>query len=102
MLYAKSSAVPRRHCEDVAFRGEDEYLACKEVQFYCVKEVHGIRLRVVEDFLYRAQPVVELSVALVFRAAGAVFVFPVCGKALLCHFVHMVGAYLHFYPASGV
>ncbi len=50
-----------RHGFDFAFRREDEDLRCKEVQFDGIEEVHGIGLRVVENLLDGAQPVVQFA-----------------------------------------
>ena len=88
------------HRLDFPLGGKDEYLRGKEVQLDGVEEVHCVRLRVVQDFLDGAEPVVQL--VLVLREFGllAVLVFPVGGKALLCHLVHAVRAYLHLNPSS--
>ena len=92
------------HGHDFALGGEDEDFAGKKVELDGVEEVHGVGLRVVEDFLDGAQPVVEFAVAGVhfLRAVVAFLVFPVGGKSLLGYFVHAVGAYLHLYPAARV
>ena len=89
---------PGRHCLDFTLGRKDEYFACEEVEFYCVKEVHGIGLRVVKDFLDGAEPVVQLAV--VVDNLACFLVFPVCGEALFRHFVHAVAAYLHLNPLA--
>ena len=94
----------RRHRLDFTLRGEDENLRGEEVELDGVEEVHGIRLRVVEDFLDGAQPVVELAIVLASFLIGfvAFLVLPMGGKTLLGHLIHSVGAYLHLNPSAGV
>ena len=79
-----------------ALWGEDKYFAGKEVQLDGVEKVHGIGLWVVKNFLDGAQPVVQFAV--VVNQFVALFILPVCGKALFGHLVHVVRTYLHLYP----
>ena len=93
----------RRHGLDFALRCEHEYLACEEVKLDGIEEVHCVGLRVVENLLDSRQPVVEFRIfinGLYARLQSLLLVLPVSGKALLSHFVHMVGTYLHLYPLA--
>ena len=47
-----------RHGFDFALGGEDEYFGSEEVELDCVEEIHGVGLRVVENFFYGVQPFV--------------------------------------------
>ena len=87
-----------RHGLYLPFGREHEYLACEEVQFDGVEEVHGVRLRVVEYLLYGAQPVVQFVV--VVHIDVALLVFPVCCEPLFGNLVHLVAPYLHLNPLS--
>ena len=91
----------RRHRLYLTFWGEDKYLAGKEVQFDGVEEVHCIGLRVVENLLDGAQPVVQFCLVLrIFLVLQTVLIFPMGCKPLLCHLIHAVRAYLHLYPLT--
>ena len=83
---------------DLALGREHENFARKEVELDGVEEVHGVGLRVIEDLLDGAQPVVKL--ALVVHDHVALLIFPVGSKSLFCHLVHVVRAYLHLYPLA--
>ena len=55
-------------------------------------------MRVIENFLDGAEPVVQF--VFVFRIFAAFLVFPVGCESLFCHLVHAVGTDLHFNPSS--
>ena len=98
-VYLESEVEGRTACGhrlDLALWREDEYLGSEEVELDSVEEIHRVGLRVVENLLDGAQPVVEL--ALVFSVLLSLLVFPVGGEALLGYLVHAVAAYLHLYP----
>ncbi len=84
-----------RHGLEVAFRGEDENLRCKQVQFDGIEKIDGVRLRVVQNFLDGTQPFLQF--AFIF-AASSFFVFPVGGKALFGNVIHTLTADLHLNP----
>ena len=86
-----------RHCFDLTFRGEDKYFGSKQVQFDGIQKVHGIRLRIIQNFLDGTQPFFQF--AFIF-ASSSFFIFPVCGEPLLGYVVHPLAAYLHFYPLA--
>ena len=88
----------RRHSLYLTLGRENKYLGSEQVQLYGIEEIHGIGLRVVENLLYRAQPIVQFAVVLGYFLA--LLVLPVGGKALLGNLVHTVGADLHLYPPS--
>jgi len=85
------------HGLDFALRGEDEYFGSEEVQLDGVEEVHGVRLRVVQDFLDGAEPLFQFALVFLGRS---VLVFPVGGKALFGNVVHAFASDLHFYPLA--
>ena len=75
---------------------EDIDVGGGEVVVDHVQQLHGIHVRVGQDFLDAVQPGVHLVVSL---SHGAVLlVNPVRGKALLRNVVHAAGAYLHLHP----
>ena len=82
------------HGPDLSFWGKDEDFGGEEVELDGIEEVHRVGLRVVQDFLDSAQPVVEFVV--VFGCVVAIFVFPVGRKSLFGNFVHALGTYLYF------
>ena len=86
------------HRDDFSLRGEDEDFRCIEVEFDSVEEVHRIRLRIVQNLLDGAQPVVQL--VFILSIFATLLIFPVGCKSLFCHLVHAVGANLYLYPAS--
>ena len=88
------------HRFEFAFRRENEDFAGEKVQFDGVEEVHRVGLRVVENFLDGANPVVEFGFVLVFLAVFAGLVFPMGGKALFGDVVHAVGTNLDFNPTT--
>ena len=86
------------HRDDFSLRGEDEDFGCIEVELDGIEEVHRIRLRIVQNLLDSAQPVVQL--VLILSIFATLLVFPVGCKSLFCYLVHAVGADLYLYPAS--
>ena len=89
------------HRLDLSLWRKDEDLAGKEIEFDGVEEIHGIGLRVVENFLDGTEPVVQLCLILcVFFVFQTVLVFPMSGKSLFCHLIHTVGTNLYFYPLA--
>ena len=85
------SRTTRWHRLYLSLRCEDKYLACKEVQFDSVEEVHSVRLRVIENLLDGTKPVVEFRFILsIFLILQTILVFPVCCESLFCHLVHTV------------
>ena len=88
-----------RHCFDFTFRSEDKYFRSEQVQFDGIQKVHGIRLRIIQNFLDGTQPFFQFALVL---TASAFFIFPVCGKALFGYIIHPLAAYLHFYPLAFV
>ena len=99
-MYLESEVEHRtasRHGLHLTLRREDEDFGGEEVELDGVEEVHGIGLRVVENFLDGANPFVQLHILV---GGAALLVFPVSGKALLRDVIHAVGAYLHLYPLT--
>lgn len=45
-----------RHRFDFTFRSEDKYFRSEQVQFDGIQKVHGIRLRIIQNFLDGTQP----------------------------------------------
>jgi len=86
-----------RHGLHLALGCEHEYLGSKQVELDGIEEIHCVGLRVVQYFLDGTQPVVQFLVVIF---GFFLLVFPVCGKALLCQFVHSVRPDLYLDPLS--
>ena len=85
------------HGLDFSLRGKYKDFRSEQVQFDGVKEIHGIRLWVIQDFFDGTEPFFQFAFIVM---TISVFVFPVGCKSLFCNVVHAFTADLYFNPLS--